>query len=245
MVEVLVVIVILALIFALLVPAVQKMREASDRIVCLNRLKQIGLAVHCYHDAHGNRLPNGSSCHVDEQDSPGTGSATESSTIFYLLLPYLDQFSLYRQGNCTDAAVRATIVEAYLCPLNVGMTNQYGKLTHHDEYGTVGYLLNRQGNAHGSYAANAMIFPLGNIAPGSITQTFRDGTSNTVILAERYHVCFTPEDGTHRGVGWSMPGWADTSTSSWDWPLFGTDESTHPYIPGFSNGALAFQAAPG
>src|ERR1700677_2647391 len=137
MIELVVVIAIATVLMALLIRAVVAVRAAADRITCVARLKQIGLAVHAYHDVNRN-LPNGSDCYIpeidstsDDDESAWVGIAGEGkATIFYLLLPYIDQESLYRQGDCTDAAVRATIVEAYLCPLNVGMTNQYGKLTH-------------------------------------------------------------------------------------------------------------------
>jgi prepilin-type N-terminal cleavage/methylation domain-containing protein len=106
--ELLVVMGILALLAGLLMPAVQKAREAAARVSCANNLKQLGLAMHQYHD-HNGRLPPVRACDA------GASWAV-------LILPHLDQSNLYYQWNLkksyyeqTDPA-RQTSVPVYFCP---------------------------------------------------------------------------------------------------------------------------------
>src|ERR1039457_1840547 len=90
LIELLVVIAIIAILIALLVPAVQKVREAAARIQCTNNLKQIGLAFQAYHDANKYLPP--ATARFDHQDDGGPYNATYWS---YFILPYIDQTPLY------------------------------------------------------------------------------------------------------------------------------------------------------
>src|SRR5688572_4003605 len=108
LIELLVVIAIIGVLVALLLPAVQKVREAANRVQCQNNLKQFGLAVHNYHAAYDVLPP----ARIAYQYCPWT----------VLLLPYLEQDNLYRQFDlkATSAvqpvAAMQTSVPVYTCP---------------------------------------------------------------------------------------------------------------------------------
>jgi prepilin-type N-terminal cleavage/methylation domain-containing protein len=108
LVEVLVVLSILSLLVGLLLPAVQRAREAAYRIACANNLKQIALAMHLYHDTF-NTLPP-------------TYVAEQGPTWAVLILPYLEQDNLFRQWDMSRTyyqqpdTARLPSVPVYFCP---------------------------------------------------------------------------------------------------------------------------------
>lgn len=111
LIELLVVIAIIAVLIALLLPAVQQAREAARRTQCANNLKQIGLAIHNYHDIY-SKFPLSS---ID----PGLGR----SGVFASILPMIDQANIYQKydfslGNSDPANLTAVSqqISVYLCP---------------------------------------------------------------------------------------------------------------------------------
>src|SRR5262249_13541237 len=127
LIELLVVITIIAVLIGLLLPAIQKVREAANRTSCTNNLKQIALAVHHYNLA-ANALPHDSLVTRD-WGTPTDGQNWNGANWSWLarLLPYVEQDNLYRQGNIpvnrlTDSAdVCAAKVKLYLCPSDIAL----------------------------------------------------------------------------------------------------------------------------
>jgi prepilin-type N-terminal cleavage/methylation domain-containing protein/prepilin-type processing-associated H-X9-DG protein len=114
LVELLVVIAIIGVLISLLLPAVQKVREAASKAQCVNNLKQIGLACHGYHDSYLSLPPGHLATTSYPETTPGWGWSA-------YLLPYLEQENLYRKINFSqplqqNAFVIETVLKSYLCP---------------------------------------------------------------------------------------------------------------------------------
>ncbi|MEM1063248.1 MAG: DUF1559 domain-containing protein, partial [Planctomycetota bacterium] len=138
LIELLVVIAIIAIIVALLLPAVQQAREAARRTTCKNNLKQLGLAVHNYHDVHGV-LPPGYVMNVTDDTVNAAGESLSASVPNddfgsgfawgVMILPFLEETQLFEalelDGNAWDdgtggttnnLALATSVIDSFLCP---------------------------------------------------------------------------------------------------------------------------------
>jgi prepilin-type N-terminal cleavage/methylation domain-containing protein len=200
LIELLVVIAIIAILIGLLLPAVQKVREAAARTQCANNLKQIGLAVHNFAGTY-DKVPSIGSWgrtfrnnYFPPEVSGGSLTSPDGATGSWLLhlLPYVEQDNLYNKFsalgnlqtpdpdlpptvyfNAYDALI-STPVKLYLCPADSSNPG------------------NQQNHSAGSYAStnyagNVMVFdPRGQ---GNLLTSMPNGTSNTVMVAERIQNC--------------------------------------------------------
>jgi prepilin-type processing-associated H-X9-DG protein/prepilin-type N-terminal cleavage/methylation domain-containing protein len=117
LVELLIVLAIVAVLIGLLVPAVQKTREAANRIRCVNNLRQIGIALHHYHDTYDTFPPGG----IEWRPPRNTTKRQLAWGVF--LLPYLEQENVYRSLNLStpfdspeNAQGAAAVLSVFLCP---------------------------------------------------------------------------------------------------------------------------------
>src|SRR5262249_15784220 len=119
LIELLVVIAIIGVLLALMLPAVQKVREAANRMSCLNNLKQIALATHNFHDTH-QKFPTGARLPVYVGGRP-----TGGTNLWVELLPYFEEDNLYRKWDYPDNrnnvaggtnASEAQVMKSLLCP---------------------------------------------------------------------------------------------------------------------------------
>ena len=114
LIELLVVIAIIAILIGLLLPAVQKIREAANRMQCSNNLKQVGLAWHNYHDVH-SMFPPACDNVPTECCSPDTGYFDRYSWTYHIL-PFMEQDNLYRVGQTNRTQLSRGITKSFYCP---------------------------------------------------------------------------------------------------------------------------------
>ena len=185
LIELLVVIAIIAILIGLLLPAVQKVREAASRMKCSNNLKQIGLALHNYQTTNERFPPNGL--------YPANATQDDSWSALARILPYLEQGNLFLQvdfnapGNSQDAVTRQRI-SIYLCPSEVNdklraATSPTGINRYPLSYGANvgGWMVwNPSGGQGGDGAMPYSTKLTGGTGPADFT----DGMSNTLGYAE-------------------------------------------------------------
>ncbi len=211
LIELLVVIAIIAILIGLLLPAVQKVREAAARMSCSNNLKQIGLATQNYASTYQDGLPA-----ITTAVNGTPASAAHGGSFHYTILPYIEQQALFQDGTTPIAGtfnginyyspwsgpvpgsasapqVLYQVLKPYVCPSDPTLSNGYPSNRGQDWAGT-------------SYAANFMLF--GAVHSGNADQAkykignIPDGTSNTVGFADSYG-----GRTSDHGQLWAYPGW--------------------------------------
>lgn len=169
---------VILFLLALLLPAVQRVREAASRSQSTNNLRQIVLAMHNYHDVN-NALP------------PGVGEAgNQSGPAHFHILPYIEQQALFQKA---DGASWKN--EVYGIVISVYVDTRDPSLPDHSYHNWL---------AATNYPVNWMVFKDGKMGLANIP----DGTSNTVMVAQRYQLC--------RGT---PTAWGYPSLSTWA-PIF-------------------------
>jgi prepilin-type N-terminal cleavage/methylation domain-containing protein len=224
LVELLVVIAIVAVLIALLLPAVMQIREAAARTESMNKVKQIALATHNYASAF-ERLP-----FLDPTGRTQSPHVSPGRSVFVNLLPYLEQGNAQLQSLKDPNA--AIVLKVYQSPADPSLPAALAAG-------------NRAGGWVSSYAANAFAFKDGPRFPTAFT----DGTSNTILSAEHYaYQC----GATKSNIGMTfdtlynmLPGFGHHRASFAESVLdiepvtSGNPPVSEPDIPGFT-----FQAAP-
>jgi len=213
LIELLVVIAIIAILIALLVPAVQKVREAAARVQCTNNVKQMVLGTHNYHDTKKS-LP----ALTSSTSAPRYGNY--QGGILITILPFIEQQAIYNAavanpGNTWDAAcngstVRQQPVPVYACPSDFTISSGWSGAQVGSWMGS-SYGANFQvfGTVRAGGNADAPAYPLANIP---------DGSSNTIFFTEAY----SASQGNATGNLWAYPG-IDWS-ASWH-PVVGNTRS--------------------
>lgn len=225
LIELLVVIAIIAVLIGLLLPAVQKVREAAARSTCSNNMKQMALAVHNFHDTNG-RLPAAQ----QSANAVGPGSTNRLSG-WVPLLPFMEQQALLEQARSVGLNVQpwlagdnpawAIQVNNFLCPSDSaqrlgGVGNTNFMFCWGDSVDQTG------GNTRG-------MFGNGNASAGDLV-SIRDGTSNTLMLSERMRTSSNNLHRTARPLGTittpaeclatydPAPAMMNYTTTASDWP---------------------------
>jgi prepilin-type N-terminal cleavage/methylation domain-containing protein len=184
LIELLVVISIVGTLIGLLIPAVMRVREAANRAVCANNLRQVGMAFHDFAADNDGRLPPGIGFYP-------TGTYSTYGTAWFYILRYLEQDNLYAKSDVGGFAfvgnndVFTQPVKTFLCPSDPTAGDGVAHDNTGQAWGGSSFALNAQVFAEVS-SSGELLLPQG--CP-RIPATFQDGTSNTILVAEKYVRC--------------------------------------------------------
>ena len=190
LVELLVVMVIIAILIGMLLPAIQASRASARRVECVNRLKQIGLAVHLFLDANGVYPPARIEPKPGDPKEYHCGGKEPSWLV--RILPYVEQgnfyqqWDLYRSFGEHDESTRSVVVTSYLCP---SRRNASAAIVDSRQYDLVSLPCGcsgsrfQAGGALGDYAANHGDASSGSI--GSVNDFYFGGQDTGVIISSR------------------------------------------------------------
>ncbi len=213
LVELLVVIAIIGVLVALLLPAVQSAREAARRMQCTNHLKQIGLAIHNYHDIH-QRFPSGFLFQApgmsNRGDRPNRAPGWSWSA---LILPHLEQSALHNTINWglgmhqpPNRAAIATLIKGAVCPSANNPSKHFRVGTSTDAFGydNPGIAATNYVGCAGSFVQSAYYDQPDERRNGIMIEdsnlrfaNVEDGTSNTLLIGESIYF----GNGTNVGAG--------------------------------------------
>ncbi|MHC2068046.1 DUF1559 family PulG-like putative transporter [Bremerella sp. T1] len=224
LVELLVVIAIIGVLIALLLPAVQQAREAARRMSCSNNLKQIGLALHNYHDTHGTFPPS--------SIAGRWNTGAHGPTAWVCLLPYIEQGAFWDQirttsndfsmtfwlGSTGSGPLRNLVkdieVQGYSCPSSAlprfGTAGPSGDQVqvHKTDYILIAGSDNHISTDFAAY--NSSSVSDGGVFRNFVGTSFRDitdGTSNTICVSEQSGFTVDGTNKTFDGRGHPVSGW--------------------------------------
>lgn len=203
LIELLVVIAIIAILIALLLPAVQQAREAARRTQCRNNLKQIGLAMHNYHDVYrvfppGFVIAWGNNGSIDLTETSVDGNRRHGWGWGTYLLPYIDQAPLYNKldvgssvsvNRLSGTELGLTVLQGYLCPSSAeGGNTDFAQSNYVGMFGANG-VVTISGDRIRADGTPPSTAPDNGGALGFLSKNrirdFTDGTSNTILVGER------------------------------------------------------------
>jgi len=198
LIELLVVIAIIAILIGLLLPAVQKVREASARMKCSNNIKQLGISCHNYHSSYGRFPP--ATLYTGGHFGGGFNAKSNETTWVSFLLPYLEQQALYDKidwnqnmggpsgpnGAVDNSLVARTPISTMVCPTDLPETIKFWNSWTRGNYGA-NYGIGPYVSVHTNPTpANAMPNGMGPLGVNSMwpIEQISDGTSNTALISE-------------------------------------------------------------